>query len=191
IASETTDNLNRFPTLAPKTPTLSLVEGLLFQNVVEDAQSPTTHFWSLSVQRELGNTVLELGYTGNRSYHQIRQSQANPAVLTPAEAATVLAGGTIPSGNERRLNPNWNSRILVETSAKAEYHAGYVKFDKRFSHGLRFGANYVWSANFSDNDESLSIADITLSSPQLPQDVFNFRNEWSRSVFDRPHRFVA
>jgi hypothetical protein len=66
-----------------------------------------------------------------------------------------------------------------------------VKFDKRLSHGLQFGANYTFSANFSDNDESLAVNDITLSSPQVPQDFFNSKNEWSRSVFDRPHRFVA
>src|SRR5262249_32094960 len=51
-------------------------------------------------------------------------------------------------------------------------------------------ANYTWSANFSDNDESLAVNDITLSSPQVPQNYFDYRSEWSRSVFDRPHRFV-
>jgi hypothetical protein len=29
------------------------------------------------------------------------------------------------------------------------------------------------------------------SSPQVPQDFFNYRNEWSRSVFDRPHRVAT
>src|SRR5262249_23170915 len=38
---------------------------------------------------------------------------------------------------------------------------------------------------------SLGVAAITNSSPQIPQNFFNFRPEWSRSVFDRPHRFVA
>ena len=194
VNSETTDNLNRFPTLAPKSPTLQSFNPatISFANASEDLQNPTTNFWSLSLQRELGNTVLEFGYTGNRSYHQIRQSQANPPILTPAQAATVVAGGTIPSPQERRLNPNWNSRTLIESAAKAEYHAGYVKFDKRFSHGLQFGANYTFSANFSDGDELISgVDDITLSSPAVPQDFSNFKNEWSRSVFDRPHRFVV
>src|SRR5262249_27521406 len=35
------------------------------------------------------------------------------------------------------------------------------------------------------------VDDIALSTPVVPQDFFNFRNEWSRSVFDRPHRFVV
>jgi outer membrane receptor protein involved in Fe transport len=197
VNSETTDNLNRFPTLAPKIPTLPAFNPLTisFTNASEDLQNPTTNFWTLSLQRELGSTVLEFGYTGNRSYHQIRQSQANPPILTAAQAATVVTTGdtgSIPGAQARRLNPNWNSRTLIESAAKAEYHAGYVKFGKRFSHGLQFGANYTFSANFSDGDELISgVEDITLSSPAVPQDFFNFKNEWSRSVFDRPHRFVV
>jgi outer membrane receptor protein involved in Fe transport len=197
VNSETTDNLNRFPTLAPKIPTLPAFNPLTisFTNASEGLQNPTTNFWTLSLQRELGSTVLEFGYTGNRSYHQIRQSQANPPILTAAQAATVVTTGdtgSIPGAQARRLNPNWNSRTLIESAAKAEYHAGYVKFGKRFSHGLQFGANYTFSANFSDGDELISgVEDITLSSPAVPQDFFNFKNEWSRSVFDRPHRFVV
>jgi hypothetical protein len=195
VNSETTNNLNRFPTLALKIPTTVFNPLTPFTNASEDLQNPTTNFWTLSLQRELGSTVLEFGYTGNRSYHQIRQSQANPPILTAAQAATVLATGdtaSIPGAQSRRLNPSWNSRTLIESAAKAEYHAGYVRLDKRFSHRLQFGANYTFSANFSDGDELISgVEDITLSSPAVPQDFFNFKNEWSRSVFDRPHRLVV
>jgi len=192
VNSDTTDNQNRFPALAPKIAALLPFDPMFsFVNAPEDLKNPTTNFWSFSIQRELGNNVLELGYTGNRSYHQIRQNQANPPVLTAAQAATVIANGTIPNAQERRVNPAWGPRTIVESGAKSEYHAGYVKFDKRLSKGLQLGANYTWSTMFSDNDESLAITDITNSSPQVPQDFFNFRNEWSRSVFDRPHRFVV
>ena len=34
------------------------------------------------------------------------------------------------------------------------------------------------------------MTDLTPSTPQLPQDYLNLRNEWSRSAFDRPHRFT-
>jgi len=78
----------------------------------------------------------------------------------------------------------------LEATAKGEYHAGYLKFDKRMSRGLLVGANYTYSANFSDNDESLSQVNLADSSPQVPQDFLNYKSEWSRSVFDRPHRFV-
>src|SRR5207247_2257978 len=38
---------------------------------------------------------------------------------------------------------------------------------------------------------SLAVTAITNSTSQIPQNFFNYRNEWSRSVFDRPHRFVV
>jgi len=60
--------------------------------------------------------------------------------------------------------------------------------------GLRLGANYTWSANFSDSDEfsndsqsSTSAGILDSTSPQ-PQNYAATRNDWSRSAFDRPHR---
>jgi hypothetical protein len=182
---------NLFPTLAPKATAPPLDPLALFVNSPTDTQNPTTHFWSLSVQRQFKtNYIFEVAYTGNRSYHQVRQGQGNPGLLMPAQAQTVIAGGAIPGLQARRVNPAWGSRILLESTALSEYHGMFVRLDKKFSNGLLFGANYTWSANFSDNDESLGVTDITNSSPQVPQDYFNYRNEWSRSVFDRPHRFV-
>jgi outer membrane receptor protein involved in Fe transport len=187
---------NLFPVLPTDTPRLNPLNT--FINVPEDIENPTTNFWSLSLQREFGsNYVLELGYTGNRSYHQLRQSQYNPGILTPAQAATVISTRNPNSVQVQRLNPSWGSRQVIESGAKGEYHAGYLKFDKRLSKGLLVGANYTWSVNMSDGDEPNNVQDsstapgLTPSSPQIPQTFLNFRSEWSRSAFDRPHRFVV
>jgi hypothetical protein len=128
----------------------------------------------------------------------LRQNQGNIGVVTPAQAAQVIAtgdpnaAGTLQS---RRLNPSLGSRMIIEATGKGEYHAAYIRFDKKFSHGLQMSANYTWSANFSDSEEvnldtSLRVP-IATSSPQTAQDFRNLRNEWSRSVFDRPHRFAV
>ena len=178
---------------------------LAYVNAPENLQSPTAHIWSLSIQRQIGRGfILELGHSGTRSYHGVRQGQLNPGILTAAQAATVRASNNAASIDglpgvtaavnplpSRRLNPAWGARTTIETTANGFYAAGYVRFDKRFSNGLLFGGNYTFSGNWSDNDESLGVADITNSSPQIPQDFFNYRSENSRSVFDRPHRFVT
>jgi hypothetical protein len=190
---------NLFPTLAPKVATLGPFNPMsAFVNSPTMTVHPTTNFWTLSVQRQLGgNHVLEVGYSGNRSYHQIAQGQGNPPLLTLAEAAAVIAAknpnptdGSVPGVQQRRLNPNWGSRTLIMSTAKAAYEAFYVKFDRKISKNLMVGANYTYSGTWSDNDESLGVADITNSSPQIPEDYFNVRKEWSRAVFDRPHRFA-
>ncbi len=196
VVSVQDNNLvDQFPLLPARSATVPDFNPLAtFAFLPEDSQNPTVHYYSFSVQRSIGQSLItEVGYSGNRSYHGIRQGQWNPSILTPAQAAAVIAAkstAAIPSVQLRRVAPAYGSRVTLETTAKAQYDALYVRVDKKLSHGLLVGANYTYSGNFSDNDESLGVADITNSSPQVPQDYFNYRNEWSRSIFDRPQRFA-
>src|SRR5688572_18511315 len=118
---------------------------------------------------------MEVGYTGYRSYHQLRQRETNPGMLIAEQVVVVVVIG-VSNITVQWLNPNWGSCVLLETTAKGEYHVGYVKFDRRMSKGLLMGVNYIWSFNFSDNDEAFNSADISSSSLQIPQDYFNLRN---------------
>ena len=180
---------NLFPALAPKQAVLPPLNPLAsFGNTTEDIQNPTNHSWSFSLQRLLRDDFLfEMGYAGNRSYHLLRFGERNPGILTVPQ----VQSGIIPALQSRRLNPAWGSRFTVESSALSKYHALYLRASRRAANGLLFGASYTWSATLSDNDEVFGTPEIVLSSPQVPQDFRNYRNEWSRSVFDHPHRFAA
>lgn len=166
-----------------------------YVNTPEDAKTPYSQLYSLSMQREIANDyVLEVGYTGSRSLNQINQLQANPAFLTPAQIATVVSTGSatsIPSTQLRRLNPAIGQRVLIATTAQATYNAGFITLNKRFSRGLQFGLSYTRGKLMSNNDESLGVATITAFSPQVPQDYLNVAPEKSLSAFDRKHRFVG
>ena len=184
-----------FPGLPARSATVPPFNPLaVFAFLPEDSQNPTTHFYSFAIQRAVGqNVVLEMGYSGNRSYHGVRQGEWNPGILTAAQAATVAATkstAAIPGIQARRVNPGFGSRVTLETTAKAMYNAMYIKGDKKLSHGFTFGGVWTWSSNFSDNDESLGVAAISNSSPNVPQNYFNYGNEYSRSAFDRTHRLV-
>jgi hypothetical protein len=88
-----TNLVDVFPTLLPKTNIVTLGPTTAFVNLPSDTQNPTTNYWSLSLQRQLSsNFIVEVGYTGNRSYHLLRQGQANPGILTQAKADAVIAG---------------------------------------------------------------------------------------------------
>ena len=192
--------LDMFPVLPAATTSPSLSSTTPFINVPSDTQNPTSHYWSFSIQREINqNYTVEIGYNGNRSYHLIRQSQNNPTVLSDTQVATTLATctsatlSTCTGTTPPRLNPSWGSRQSIETTGNASYNGIYTQLNGRTSFGLRFGANYTWSTNLSDseefsNDSGASDGGLASSSPQIPQDFFDRRNEWSRSVFDRPHR---
>ena len=190
------DANNLYPQLLPRQATVPALNPLAtFVNSPANMQNPATHYYSFAMQRQLsGSVVMEIGYTGSRSYHQINQGDANPGTLTAAQAQAVLAAGSasaIPSLQARRLNPAWGDRVLIESNAWGTYDAGYIRVDKRFGRGFTAGGSYTYSGLWSTNDESLGVAAITASSPQIPQDYLNYRNEYSRSVFDRPNRFVA
>ena len=190
--------VDEYPRVLPTTGSPVFNPLASFVNSPEGMQNPMSHFYSFSVQREFfRDFVFEVGYTGSTGRHGINQLQANYAVLTPEQAETVRRTGStssIPNVQARRLFPQYGSRTIIgseDAHSKSQYHAGYVSLNKKFSHGLQFGLSYTLSQLKSDNDESLGVAAITASSPQIPQDYANLEAEWALSVFDRPHRFVV
>jgi hypothetical protein len=166
-----------------------------YVNTPSDAQYPRTNYWSLGWARELGSTMsVEFGYNGSISRNGVNQLQANPAVLSEAQAALVrqtLNGASIPTTQARRVSPQFGPRTLIATTAKGEFHSLYGQFTRRLSDGFQFRTSYTFGKNFSNNDESLGVAAITAGSPQIPQDFNDIDAEWSLSAFDRTHRVVA
>lgn len=195
VVTGLTDNaIDVYPNLAPVSGAPVFNPRATFVNAPEDTESPESHNWSASWQRALARSyVAELGYTGSLGRKGIAQSQANYAVLTADQIATVqrtLSTSSIPTVQARRLFPQFGSRILIAASSKSEYHGVYAALNKRWSNGLQYGVAYTFSRYYSDGDESLALG-FTGGSPQIPQDYANLDAEWSRSVFDRPHRLVV
>jgi hypothetical protein len=161
-----------------------------------DLQMPKQHIYSFAMEREIGRDfITEIGYTGSTGRNGINQLQANPGqIVTPSQAALVAGtrnANAIPSVQARRVFPQFGSRVLIASTAKAQYHAGYLSIQKRMSHGLQFGLSYTLSQLKSDNDESLGVAAITNGSPQIPQDYNRIGDEYSLSAFDRTHRLAV
>lgn len=183
-----------YPNLLPVSAQAVFNPLATFVNTPENAENPESDTFSLSAQREMGvDYVVEVGYSGSRNRNGISQGQANPAILTPEQAATVVSTGnpsSIPTPQQRRVDPRFGSRVLIMTGAKSQYDALFASLNKRMSHGIQLGAAYTFSRLMSDGDESLALG-FTASSPQVPQDYFNLDAEWSRSAFDRPHRLVV
>lgn len=192
VVGQQNNILDQYPRLLPVTGRPVFNPLATYVNTPEDAQNPRSEYYSFNFQRQFfRDFVLEVGYTGSRSFNGINQIHTNFATLTPAQIADAQAGRPVPGVQARRLNPNWGARILIATSARASYNAGYIDLRKRFSYGLQFGLAYTFSKLLSDNDESLGVAAIAVPSPQVPQDFTNIRRgERSVSAFDRPHRVV-
>ena len=173
-----------------------------YTNSPADLQNPGSKFWSFSIGREIGEFVVEVGYTGSKTDHGINQIHANPAILTAEQAALVAAtknANAIPGTQARRLYPEFGNRTVIpgyvgpagnDVQGRSEYHGGYIQVQKRFNHGLQFGASYTRSRFESNNDASLGETG-TDGSNQRPQSMFDYEAEWSLSQFDVPNRFVV
>jgi len=170
-----------------------------YVNSAENTENPESRFYSLTMQREVGNYLFEVGYSGSRGAKGINQIEMNPAILTPEQAAAVRAGGSIPSVQARRLFPQYSGRVLIPAStgpagndveARSEYNALFVSAHRRLSRGLMVQTSYTFSRWMSNNDASLGEGGTDASS-QRPQSMFDYEAEWSRSNFDRPHRLVV
>jgi len=200
VNADVNNVLDVYPNLLPVTAAAVFSPFNSYLNATPDLENPESRFYSLSFQRELGETYLaEVGYSGSRGYKGINQIVMNPAVLTPAQAATVRAGGTIPAAQARRVNPQWGPRSQIpayvgpggnDTEARSEYNALFVSLGRRLSRGIQFNTAYTYSRWYSNNDEPL-FAGGTDASSQRPQSMFDYEAEWARSNFDRPHRLVA
>ena len=191
-----------YPNLLPASasPVFNPLAG--YVNSVEDTVSPDAKYWSFSIGREIGEFVVEVGYTGSKSGHGINQVLANPAVLTAEQAALVASTknpNAIPSVQLRRVYPQYGARTLIpayvgpggnDVEARSTYNGVYAQVQKRLNHGVQFGLSYTRSKFESNNDASLGEGG-TDASPQRPQSDFDYASEWSLSAFDIPNRFVA
>jgi len=202
VVADTFNVTNLYPSLAPASATPVFNPLAAYTNAAEDLQNPRQQFYSLTMQREVGSYLFEVGYSGSRGYNGIAQIISNPAILTPEQAALVAStksAAAIPGTQARRLHPAYGSRTLYgarvgpggnDVEARSDYNAVFFSGTKRFSHGLQFNGSYTYSRYYSNNDAALGEPG-TDGSSQRPQSMFNYEAEWARSQYDRPHRVTA
>jgi hypothetical protein len=80
-----------------------------------------------------------------------------------------------------------NVQLLFPTLGVSDYHAGVLKFQKRFSSGLNILSTYTWSKFLNNTNE----AGAALGADGGPySDFYNRRADWGPSENDIPHRFT-
>ncbi len=107
---------------------------------------------SLNVQRSIGaGTVLDVGYTGNWAYNQNLTANINGipigtrAPFNPKNADPTNGNKTLPDIFLRSVYPGFNGISDHLLIGHTNYHALTMTLQRRFSHGLAWGAAYTWS----------------------------------------------
>ena len=105
--------------------------------------------FNLQVQRQFGPNVLTIGYVGNVGQH-LPELFNDINVPTPAQVlATKSTGYNAP----RPLNavlPNVGQIKWLASGGISNYNGLQTSFQRRFSKGLAFDANYTWGHALSD-----------------------------------------
>ncbi|HVB28683.1 MAG TPA: hypothetical protein VNG91_02610, partial [Terriglobia bacterium] len=152
--------------------------------------------WNFTVQKALpGDTIIEVGYDGERVYHLqqahlINNAQPGPGSINPRrpfQTISFLPGTAFPAGFNAISDTFPVSAInLLQNSANSWYDAGWVNVRRRFQHGLTFLANYTWSKSLTDGPDFRSAMDEST----LPQNNSNLAAEKGLAC-DVPERLAA
>jgi outer membrane receptor protein involved in Fe transport len=158
---------------------------------------PHYHLWNVTIEKQLNNvSAVQVAYVGNRgrnlpinyAYNICQQTPETTAEFggaattspnCPAAAANVLAAGA--SLYDLVVNPGYWGL------ASSDYDALQAKFERRFSHGISFLANFTWSKLM---DDSSSDWGGFWSLDVLGQDFYNRAAERSVSAGDIARRLT-
>jgi hypothetical protein len=116
---------------------------------------PTTFNWNVSIQRELpGQVLLDIGYVGSRSIHNIIRNNYNTVPLgsawlpenqDPANRTPLFDGSTTKPVNLYRPFPGFENANVLGFAGDSRYNSLQVSANKRLGQGLVFGMAYTWS----------------------------------------------
>jgi hypothetical protein len=152
-----------------------------------EAATPYSMQFNVSASRQLyKDTVLEVGYVGNRSRKQLTHSDVNQVGESNRKAAAFAADAN--AVNALRPYSNYGAIYQFERNGRGNYDSMQVLFRTKFTKNSQLQAAYTFSRSF---------ADFGLSDSNGTQSDFavldrNRRSlDFAESDINRPHIFVA
>ncbi|MGH9402471.1 MAG: carboxypeptidase regulatory-like domain-containing protein [Terriglobia bacterium] len=149
---------------------------LVVTTEAQNMANPEAWTWNATFQREMpGASLLSVAYVGSRGLRLQREADINQPTL-----ATVLAN---PGVNLNALRPYQGFGSIRETDgvASSTYNSLQIAWNRRFTHGLLFGAAYTLSKTM---DNGSNYRDVV-------PDTYNTSFMWGPSEFDARHNLVA
>jgi hypothetical protein len=131
---------------APNVTDLRLIPALSFVAEAPHFKSALIQQFNLQIEQQFGANVFTIGYVGNIGQH-LPESINNinqPKPFNPV---------TNPGGSARPLNaqlPNLSGVSYIDSGGISNYSALQTSFQRRFTKGLAFDANYTWAKAMSD-----------------------------------------
>ncbi|AXC12046.1 Oar protein [Acidisarcina polymorpha] len=137
---------------APNLTALNTVTGLSFVAEAPHFKSALIQQFNLQVEQQIGPNVFTIGYVGNIGQH-LPESINNINQALPYNPLAPLGSAANPVGGARPLNaqlPNLGGVSYINSGGISNYSALQTSFQRRFTKGLAFDANYTWGKALSD-----------------------------------------
>jgi len=181
----------QFPDTSPPNATAAIGGGDFEEANDPHWKDPSSAQWNLTVERELtSNTVVRLSYTGQGAYHlpiTIDDNQI-PASTTPY---------AVPNNGYSVVDPrspfqNWLLLMECISVGTQSYNSGVAEITHRTAHGLTFQANYTFTKNISDAQNSDAPSVTASEEPYASEiaDRFNIKYDRGNVVATPRQRFM-
>jgi len=148
-------------------------------SIQRNLKTPNTQSWNLNLQQELGSKfVLQVGYLGNKSTHQVQLldiNQPTPGINT----ATDTSQSRRPFNT---LYPDLRQINTISSVGWANYNSLQTTLRTTEFHGLTSQIAFTWSHN---TDTASEVDDFFGTSGYVPQDSRNLRGSVGNSEFDQ------
>lgn len=169
--------------LSPLAPFVGVSVSGVF--VDPNLQTPYIQQYNIGAQWEfIKNTVLEVGFVGNKGTHLLQVLALNQPVYNRAtnSFSTPLAPANVISANK-----NVTGGVhQVQTSSNSIYKSFQATLTRRFAQGLQMTAAYTFGKSY-DYYSGAAINELT----QVPGDQSDWKTNYGRSDFNREHRLVV
>ena len=133
----------------PNVSNLASVQSLSFIATSPKLRSALIQQFNMQVERQFGANVLTIGYVGNIGQHlpQVFNDVNMPKPFSTVATAPNYGTGARPLAG---LLPNLSSVGIVASEGYSNYNALQTSFQRRFTKGLAFDANYTWGKAMSN-----------------------------------------
>ena len=181
--------LIQFPNTAPPSTGVQYGGGGLDQGVDPNYRDPQANQWSLTVERQLGNSdTLRVSYVGMHSY---RLSITEDLNQIPASTMPYRTTAASPYVDPRAPYHNWFTLYSTFNAGKANYDALELEETHKMGHGLYLDANYTLAKNLADNQGDVPTAFAGEVNYGVPiADRFHIASDYGNVEGTRRDRFL-
>lgn len=147
---------------------------------------PNSWQWNLAVEHALAqNTVLQVGYVGNRGIHLTSSYDVNAIPQSKLLAATFANSANV---NSYRPFPNYGTLTYWDRGGNSNYNGLQVLLRSRIGSSLNLGIAYTWAHALADVQIDDSSGGMSAGSRTYPT---NPKLDYGNSTVNKPNVLVA